>query len=89
MDMSSHEISAVQKGNSKALEETQSKFGKDNLTWKACDHRGRRRFVSVKTKQGNLVANVGQYAMLRERQDAGVPTTRDAFATNVVHQRTH
>ena len=27
-------------------------------------------FVSVKTKEGNQVANVRQYALLRERQDA-------------------
>ena len=43
----------------------------DLLAWKACYHRGSRRFVSVTiTKEGNLVANVRQYAMLRERQDA-------------------
>ena len=39
----------------------------DLLAWKACDHR---RFASVKAKEGNLVANVRQCAMLRERQDA-------------------
>ena len=34
----------------------------------ACDHEGRRR--AMRTREGTLVANVGQYAMLRGRQDA-------------------
>ena len=38
------------------------------LAWKACDHEGRRR--AMRTREGTLVANVGQYAMLRGRQDA-------------------
>ena len=50
----------------------------DLLAWKACDHR---RFASVKAKEGNLVANVRQCTMLRERQDA------DFGESN--HQRIH
>ena len=44
--------------------------GRDLLAWEACDHRGHRKFVSVTTKEGNLVGNVRQYAILRERQGA-------------------
>ena len=48
----------------------------------ACDHRGRIMFVSVKTKEGNLVAHVRQHAMLRESGLPGVPTRSDSFATH-------
>ena len=41
--------------------------------WKACAYEGRRWFVSIRTKEGNLVANVRQYAVLWATQDAGVP----------------
>ena len=40
----------------------------DGLAWKACDHEGRKRFVSVRTKERILVANVRPHAMLRRRQ---------------------
>ena len=42
----------------------------DILGWKATDHAGRRRFAARKTRGGNQVANVRQYAMLRGRRDA-------------------
>ena len=32
--------------------------------WSACDHEGRRRFVTVKTEEPTLVAKVKQYAMM-------------------------
>ena len=56
----------------------------DILAWKACDHSGRRMFVSVTTKERNLVTNVRQYAILRQTRygSSGVPLKRDAFAAD-------
>ena len=42
----------------------------DALAWKACDHEGRRRFAAIRTREGTLVADVRQYAMLGRSQDA-------------------
>ena len=42
----------------------------DELAKKACDQEGRRKFVFIKTKEGNLVADVKRYAIYRARIDA-------------------
>ena len=47
----------------------------DVLAKNACDQEGHRSFVFVKTKEGHLVADVRQYATVREMNGNILPGT--------------
>ena len=53
----------------------------DHFSKKAWDHEGRRRFVFIKTKEGNLVADVRQHAILRQRQDTDYGSSQRSSST--------